>query len=63
MKEYIERCDINKIACSHNDKVDASTSGNPHLRRHLFHIFLLAGSQEKYEKSLLRLVFPSDSSI
>ena len=47
----MERCDINKIACSHNDEVDASTSGHPHLPRQFYSIFfLLTGSQEKYEK-------------
>ena len=40
MKEYIERCDINKIACSHNDKVDVSTSGHPHLPRQFIPYFL-----------------------
>ena len=40
MKRDIERCDINKIACSHNDEVDASTPGHRHLPRQFIPYFL-----------------------
>ena len=36
----MERCDINKIACSHNDEVDASTSGHSHVPRQFIPYFL-----------------------
>ena len=50
MKRDIERCDINKIACSHNDEVDASTSGHPHLPRQFIPYFLAHRLARKYEK-------------
>ena len=60
----MERCDINKIACSHNDEVDASTSGHPHLPRQFIPYFLAHRlARKNMKKCLLRLVFPSDSGI
>ena len=49
--------------CSHNDEVDASTSGHPHLPRQFIPYFLARRLARKHKKCLLRLVFPSDFGI
>ena len=53
MKGHIERCNINESTCSHNDEVDASTPGHPHLPRQFIPYFLAHRLARKYEKMSL----------
>ena len=46
MEKHLEKCNITKSTCSHNDEVDASTPGHRHLPRQFIPYFLLSGSQE-----------------
>ena len=50
MKRDIERCNINESTCSHNDEVDASAPGHPHLPRQFIPYFLAHRLARKYEK-------------
>ena len=44
------RWGINDKGCSHDDRVDASTSGHPHLPRQFIPYFLARRLARKYEK-------------
>ena len=44
------RWGINDKGCSHDDRVDASTSGHPYLRRQFIPYFLARKLARKYEK-------------
>ena len=44
------RWGINDKGCSHDDRVDASTSGHPHLPRRFIPYFLAHRLARKYEK-------------
>ena len=50
MKYHLEKCNITKSTCSHNDEVDASTPGHRHLRRQFIPYFLARRLARKYEK-------------